>query len=59
MTFEDSLLDKAQKDLESTEKLCAQASGKVMSSLKKAFGISSSASLNKLNQKVIINRIKS
>jgi hypothetical protein len=52
MTFEDSLLDKAQKDLESTEKLCAQSNGKVMGSLRKALGISSSSSLNKLNQKV-------
>jgi hypothetical protein len=48
MTFEDPLLDKAQKDIESTEKLCSNQT-KMFSSIKKAFGISSSSSSNQLN----------
>lgn len=43
LTFEDQLLEKAQKDLENTEKLCTNSSG-MFSSLKKAFKISSSSS---------------
>ncbi len=47
MTFEDQLLDKAQKDIEATEKLCTESSSassaKRLSSLKKAFGLSSNS----------------
>ena len=47
MTFEDALLDRAQKELEATEKLCSDPTKKF--SLKKAFGLSSSSSANKLS----------
>lgn len=42
LTFEDHLLDKAQKDVEATEKLCSDTTKKF--SLKKAFGFPSSSS---------------
>jgi hypothetical protein len=48
LTFEDQLLDKAVKDVEATEKLCSDQSTKVLSSLRKAFGMSSSSSSNSL-----------
>ncbi len=47
MTFEDALLDRAQKELEATEKLCSDPTKKF--SLKKAFGLSTSSSANKLS----------
>lgn len=47
MTFEDPLLEKAQKDIENTEKLCSEST-KMFSSFKKAFGISSSSSSSSL-----------
>ena len=47
MTFEDNLLDKAQKELEATEKLCSDSTKKF--SIKKAFGLSSSSSSTKLD----------
>lgn len=40
MTFEDGLLDKAQKDIENTEKLCSEQNNAKKFSLKKAFGLS-------------------
>ena len=49
LTFEDQLLEKATKDIESTEKLCSEST-KMFSSLKKAFGMSSSSSSNSLNK---------
>ena len=48
MTFEDNLLEKAQKDIEATEKLCS-GSTKMFSSLKKAFGMPSSSSSNSIS----------
>lgn len=45
MTFEDQLLDKAQKDIEATEKLCTEST-KMFSSLKKALKLSSSSNSN-------------
>jgi hypothetical protein len=45
MTFEEPLLDKAQKELESTQKLCSEHK-KMLSSIKKAFSSSSSSSKN-------------
>ena len=53
MTFEEQLLEQAQKDLEATEKMCTESS-KMFSSLKKAFGISSSQSSNQLKQQVYL-----
>jgi len=53
MTFEDALLDRAQKELEATEKLCSDPTKKF--SLKKAFGLSSSSSANKLSNLTDIN----
>ncbi len=49
MTFEDQLLEQAQKDLEATEKLCTDQT-KIFTGLKKAFGMSSSSSSNKLEK---------
>ncbi len=51
MTFEDQLLEQAQKDLEATEKLCTDQT-KMFSGLKKAFGMSTSSSSNKLEKEV-------
>ena len=49
MTFEDQLLEIAQKNIENTEKLCSEST-KMFSSLKKAFKFSSSSSLYKQSQ---------
>lgn len=48
MTFEEPLLEKAQKDIDATEKLCSTQTKK-FSTFKKAFGISSSSSSNQLS----------
>ncbi len=48
LTFEDQLLEKAAKDIEATEKLCSEPSTKMFSSLRKAFGMSSSSSSNSI-----------
>lgn len=55
MTFEDPLLDKAQKDIDATEKLCSNQT-KMFSSFKKAFGISSSSSSNQLNNHINVKK---
>lgn len=49
LTFEEQLLEKAQKDIEFTEKLCTTQSNGMFGSLKKALKLSSS---NNLNQQV-------
>jgi len=49
MTFEDQLLEQAQKELEATQKLCSDST-KMFSGIKKAFGMSSSNSSNKVNE---------
>lgn len=51
MTFEDQLLEQAQKELEITQKLCSGET-KSSKSLKKAFGMSSSSSGTKLSDEV-------
>ena len=56
MTFEDALLDKAQKELEATEKLCMDTTKKF--SIKKVFGMSSSSSGNKLDNLTNISQTK-
>ena len=43
MTFEEPLLEQAQKDLENLEKTCTE-NKKALSSFKKALGLSSSSS---------------
>lgn len=45
LTFEDPLLEQAQKEIEATEKLCTDQT-KMFKGLKKAFGISSKSSSN-------------
>ena len=58
MTFEEPLLEKAQKDIDATEKLCSTQTKK-FSTFKKAFGISSSSSSNQLsNQQVCFDLIE-
>lgn len=52
LTFEDQLLEQAQKELEATEKLCTDQT-KMFSGLKKAFGMSKSSSANKLLEKEV------
>lgn len=53
MSFEDHLLDQASKNLEITERLCSN-NNKMLSSMKKLFGISKSNSSNSsLHQKFI------
>jgi hypothetical protein len=42
MTFEDASFERAQKELEATEKLCSESAKKF--SIKKAFGINNSTS---------------
>ncbi len=51
MTFEEQLLEQAQKDLENTEKICTDST-KIVSSFKKAFGLSTSSSSGQLNKQV-------
>jgi len=41
MTFEDASFEKAQKELEATEKLCSESAKKF--SIKKAFGLNNSS----------------
>ena len=53
MTFEDQLLEQAQKELEATQKLCSDST-KMFSGIKKAFGMSSSSSSNKVNEVIKI-----
>ena len=52
MTFEDALLDKAQKDIENTEKLCSEQNNAKKFSLKKAFGLSKHDKHDKLEKQV-------
>jgi hypothetical protein len=51
MTFEDALLDKAQKDIENTEKLCSDQHAKKFS-FKKAFGMSKNDKHDKHDKQV-------
>lgn len=51
ITFEDPLLEKSQKQLEATEKLCTDQT-KMFKGLKKAFGMSSSSSSNNLDENI-------